>query len=104
MDINKLREVLCMERIEWRRHALERMMQRGISRYEVINALKNGEIIEEYKNDKPFESALLFYKEEKVLHIVFSFDEVSNIIYIITVYEPDTKHFHNDYKTRRNNG
>lgn len=89
--------------IEWRRHALERMLQRNISRSDVKETLKYGEIIEYYKMDKPFESALFFYHKEKVLHVVASFDKINKIIYIITAYIPDTKHFLEDLKTRRNN-
>lgn len=42
----------------WQRHALERMMERGISRNTVINVLLAGEVIEDYSDDKPFPSAL----------------------------------------------
>ena len=46
-------------RIEWQRHALERILERGISRQDVFNVLLTGEEIEEYANDTPFPSALL---------------------------------------------
>jgi len=38
--------------IEWHRHALERMMERGISRREVKDVLLTGEVIEEYPSTK----------------------------------------------------
>jgi len=47
-------------RIEWQRHALERILERDISREDVFNVLLTGEEIEEYANDTPFPSALLF--------------------------------------------
>ena len=39
--------------IEWQRHALERMMEREISRDIVKKVLSSGEIIEDYPDDKP---------------------------------------------------
>jgi len=48
-----LQKVVNEGRIEWLKHSLERMMERGISRNEVKQVLVNGEIIEEYLYDKP---------------------------------------------------
>lgn len=103
MNIQKVVESLEEGHIEWRRHALERMLQRGISRREVKEVLKYGEIIERYETDVPFESALFFYAASKTIHVVASFDEENKTIYVITAYEPDTTHFNSDLKTRRSN-
>jgi hypothetical protein len=48
MDKDKIIEALEVGSIEWRRHALERMLERDISRAEVKMTLQNGEIIENY--------------------------------------------------------
>jgi len=42
----------------WRKHALERMLERDIARDEVIETILNGIDIENYPNDKPYASAL----------------------------------------------
>jgi len=101
VNIQNVVDALEKGHIEWRRHALERMLQRGISRSEVKEALKYGEIIESYETDVPFESALLFYSASKTIHVVVSLDEENKTIYVITAYEPDTTHFNSDLKTRR---
>ena len=96
-----MREAIDIGNIEWRQHALERMLQRGISRNEVKLAIKNGEIIEQYETDKPFKSALFFHFMTKTIHVVASFDEKEKIVYIITTYIPNIEHFNSDLKTRR---
>jgi pentatricopeptide repeat protein len=47
MDRDKLRSAIKNGKIEWQRHVLERMMERGISRDTVKEVLLSGEIIEE---------------------------------------------------------
>jgi len=101
MEKTKIIEALALGNIEWRRHALERMLQRGIYRDEVKEALLEGEIIEKYETDVPFESALFFHSKAKTLHVVASLDEANKILYVITAYEPDIAHFEDDLKTRR---
>ena len=101
MDKEKIIEALDIGTIEWRRHALERMLERDISRAEVKTTLRNGEIIEHYETDVPFESALFFYVDTKPIHVVASLDEATKTIYIITAYVPSITHFNEDLKTRR---
>ena len=102
MDKNKLLNALKNGCIEWQRHALERMMERGISRDDVKEVLKNGEIIEDYPNDKPYMSALyLGWVKGKPLHVVAALDFLTGRCFIITAYEPDLEHFEIDYKARR---
>lgn len=88
--------------IEWNRHALERMMERGISRRDVMDVLLTGEVIEEYSSDYPYPSILMLGKPGGVpLHVVAAFDQGQEYIYIITAYYPDAVHFLDDCKTRR---
>ena len=101
MDKKQITEALEVGNIEWRKHALERMFERNISRSEVKMALQNGEIIENYETDIPFASALFFYIDSKPIHVVASSDESTHTIYIITAYIPSLTHFCEDLKTRR---
>jgi len=88
--------------VEWNRHALERMLERGISRQEVTDVLLTGEVIEDYPSDRPYPSFLMYGKSAgKSLHVVSAFDQEHEILYIITAYLPDTLHFLDDYRTRR---
>jgi hypothetical protein len=79
------------------------MMERGISRHEVLEALKNGEIIQAYPQDQPFPSVLVLDRSgQRPLHVVASFERSPTpTCYIITAYEPDLKYFQDDLKSRR---
>ncbi|MCM1160972.1 MAG: DUF4258 domain-containing protein [Roseburia sp.] len=61
----------------------------------------SGEIIEDYPDDFPHPSCLIFgYTiNRKILHTVVGSD--SEYLYIITAYYPNTKKFMEDLKTRR---
>lgn len=84
----------------WRKHALERMLERGIGRVEVISAARNGEIIEEYAQDFPYPSCLLYNLENEPLHVVAALE--GQKCFVITVYRPNPEEFESDYKTRKN--
>ncbi|MFH5834387.1 DUF4258 domain-containing protein [Halalkalibaculum sp. DA384] len=64
-------------RIRWQRHALERMMERGIFRDDVKKVLTEGELIEKYPDDQPFPSGLFLGfpgADNQPLHVVATFD------------------------------
>ena len=93
---------LCMEsKILWTQHCLQRMQERNISRADVKNGIVTGEIIEDYPDDYPNPSCLIFgYTiNDKIIHVVAGSD--GKYIYIITAYFPNTIKFENDFKTRR---
>ncbi len=80
-------------------HARSRMGQRKISMSEIKEAIKNGEIIEQYPKDEPFPSCLVmgYVRGGFPLYIVCA---VSQILHIITAHWLDpTKWL--DPKTRR---
>ncbi len=75
-------------------------MERGILLEDVVNALNNGSIIEEYPDDYPFASCLILGRSnEKNLHVCASLDD--GYIYIITAYIPDSTRWESDFKTRK---
>ena len=101
MDLKKYQALCADSKIIWTKHCLERMQERDISRADVKNGIKTGEIIEEYLEDYPNPSCLIFgyTVNKRILHIVAGCDNIN--IYIITAYYPDTKIFKDDLKTRR---
>jgi hypothetical protein len=104
MDRAVLKIAVVKGLIDWRRHALERMMERGISRETVKKVFLAGEIIEDYPDDKPYPSALfLGWVDGEPFHIVSALDSESGYCFVITAYKPDVEHFEPDYKTRRKN-
>jgi len=102
VDKKLLVETIKNGSIEWQRHSLERILERGISRSEVKEVLLKGEIIEEYPEDTPYPSGLFFgWVSDKPLHVVASLDFKNKWCFIITAYKPDLEHFESDFKTRR---
>ncbi len=80
------------------------MVNRNISREDVKKVIQNGEIIEEYPDDSPFPSCLILgFIENRPIHTVVGFDSSSQMVYIITAYEPSTEKFESDFKTRKTN-
>lgn len=82
-------------------HAQERLRQRGIKQKDIKNCIMTGEIIEQYPEDFPFQSCLIFgYTiDNKIMHVVAS-DE-GTVSRIITAYFPNKEKFEDDLKTRK---
>lgn len=100
-DIEVLRSATAQGRIHWHQHALERFLERGISRVEVMAAIMNGEVIEVYPTDRPNPSCLILHVEPDPVHVVAAADSAARICHIITAYRPDLEHFEQDLRTRR---
>lgn len=102
LDIDQLRAAACQGRLEWQRHALERMVERGITRAEVQEVLLGGERIEDYPGDRPLPSGLfLSWVRGRPLHVVAAFEMANRTVAIITAYEPTLEYFESDFRTRR---
>jgi hypothetical protein len=102
LDIDQLRAAACQGRLEWQRHALERMVERGITRAEVQEGLLGGERIEDYPGDRPLPSGLfLSWVRGRPLHVVAAFDMANRTVAIITAYEPTLEYFESGFRTRR---
>jgi hypothetical protein len=99
--LNHICNAVDAGRILWKKHALERMMERGISRNEVKQAITQGSIIENYPDDSPFPSVLIANFEPEPLHVVVAYDAESLQCHVITAYRPDLAHFEADFMTRR---
>ncbi|MBR0027837.1 MAG: DUF4258 domain-containing protein [Clostridia bacterium] len=99
--INDLRKAIQQKRIFWTEHSDEKMLEREIRKQEVRECIINGEVIEEYDDDTPFPSCLVFGKtiNGRNLHACCSY--CNGAIYIITAYEPNLLKWNDDFKTRR---
>jgi len=80
-------------------HAVKRMIKRSISRQEVETVIGEGEIIEEYPDDKYSPSCLVYGKTEagRILHIQVSLPPA---VVVITVYDPDPEEWVNGRNRR----
>jgi len=65
LDITKIQALIRQRRVIWKRHALERIMERGLTRSIVFEALLNSELIEDYSADRPFPSGLFLGSQGK---------------------------------------
>ena len=101
MNISNFKLFCAEGKILWTAHALERLQERDISVADVKSCIMNGEIIEEYPDDFPHPSALIFGCDlnGKIIHVVCGIDE--NFLYLITAYVPTAGKFLDDLKTRR---
>ncbi len=101
-DLAIFREAIAAGRIQWRKHVLQKLAERGVSQQAVRDVLLKGERIRDYTKDKPFPSALfLGYVSAKPLHVVAAVDETNRQAYVITAYEPSPEIFEADFRTKR---
>jgi hypothetical protein len=80
-------------------HAVKRMIKRFISRREVETVINEGEIIEEYPDDKYSPSCLVYGKTVagRDLHVQVSLPPA---VVVITAYEPDSEEWENGRNRR----
>ena len=101
IDIETLRKYYIDDAVFVTEHASQRFRQKGIKAKDVRHAVNNGEIIEQYPDDYPFPSCLIYGKDERgqVIHVCMS-DEGS-ASRIITAYYPEPDKWDNNLKIRR---
>jgi len=101
LNINNIKQMVKEGKIRWTNHILVRLFQRNITQEDIEKVLLNGEIIEEYENDYPYPSGLIYGigLNNKVLHVVCGINETE--LWIITAYYPDNIKWKEDLKTRK---
>ena len=83
-------------------HAVKQMFQRSIFTTEVEFVLQHGEIINDYPGDKPYPSRLMFaFYGGRPLHVVCGFNLKEDVSIVITVYEPTSEFWEDDFVTRK---
>ena len=94
--LDKIKDCIKLERYYYSNHARNEMESEGfgiIFDDEVCETVLAGNIIENYFEDSPYPSCLIFGKTftGRPLHIVCAFSEEDNLAIIITAYQPDPK-------------
>ena len=100
LDIEMIRGRCRDGAIRWSAHSAARMLQRDITREDVVNCILNGEIIERYPEYWLNPACLIFGSDVNggILHVVVGIGEY---VHIVTAYRPDDSTFMPDMKTRR---
>lgn len=90
------------QRLIFRVHAAQRMIERDISVGEVRDALRDAEVVEDYLDDQPYPSRLMLgWVNNRPLHLVVAYNREDRMVIIVTVYEPDPSQWEPDFKQRR---
>lgn len=101
--VELIRNLAERDRIAFKKHSLLRMHQRRMVVDEVREALTKGEVIETYEKDKPLPSYLVlgYSKRNRAIHTVIGMDEVQEMLWVITVYEPSIEEWKAGFMSRR---
>lgn len=88
--IDQIRAKIQADQFEFSQHAVDNSILRHITIQEVREALAQGEIIEDYPDDKYGPSCLVlgFTRSARPLHIQCSYPS-RPLVKIITLYQPD---------------
>ena len=89
-------------RLVYRVHAIERMVERGISDDDVRTVLAQGKEIESYSGDLPYPSRLVLgWCGARPIHVVAAENAADNQTIIVTVYEPDPNLWEPGFERRK---
>ncbi len=89
LTINIIKKLIKSGKIRWTNHVMIKLLQRNISQSDIEKAILDGEILEEYENDYPYPSCLIYGMNLKgeVLHVACGSNEEE--VWIITAYYPN---------------
>lgn len=101
LNINIIKQLVEKNKIRWTNHVIVRLFQRNITQKDIEKALINGKIIEEYENDYPYPSCLVYglNLKNEVIHIVCGSNNEE--LWVVTAYYPDNIEWNEDLKTRK---
>ena len=102
MDVEQIRQAIGTGQIRVTDHADEEMAADRLSLDEVLAAVRNGEIIEDYPTDHPLPSCLIEGQTGLGAHVhsVWAYNEHSGRAVLVTVYRPDPNRWLN-WRTRK---
>lgn len=102
MHIDDIIEAIRANRIRITDHADEEVHAYNLTFEEVFFSVIQGEIIEDYPNDRPYPSCLIFGQNfsGEPIHSVWAYNEENKWTVLITVYRPDPNRWIN-WRERR---
>lgn len=95
IELQAIQHIARRQQLLFTDHAVRQMARRAITDQEVVEAILNGEILEDYPDDKYSPSCLLLglTKRGRPLHVQCS---APPRVRIVTVYQPDPKEWTNN--------
>lgn len=102
MLVVEIRRKFAEEQFEFSKHAVDQSILRQIRVQEINEAIVNGQVIEDYPEDKYGPSCLIcgLTQAQRPIHVQCSYPSRS-LIKIITVYEPNFQQWNDDFTQRR---
>lgn len=102
MNIDNIIDSIKNHHIRITDHADEEAEADGLTFEEIFYSVTNGEIIEEYHDDKPYPSCLIYGQTfgGDHVHSVWAFNNENGWSILITVYRPDPDRWLNFQKRR----
>lgn len=102
MDIVKIQEAIKKGNVNISEHADEELENDAINDDELYHSVSHGEVIEDYADDKPFPSCLIYGKDKsnRPIHSVWAYSDKHKIAVLVTAYVPDPEKWIN-YKIRK---
>lgn len=100
--IVEIRHKIDEGQFEFSKHAVDQSILRQIRVREIKEAISNGQVIEDYRQDKYGPSCLVcgLTRAQRPIHIQCSYP-FRPLIKIITVYEPEPQRWNDDFTRRR---
>ena len=100
--LDELKSAIIKGRINITDHADEELVYDEILDEDLFHSVLYGEVIEDYADDKPFPSCLVYGRDRKGRHIhsVWAYSDEHDIAIAITGYIPEANRWI-DYRKRR---
>ncbi|MEA5535085.1 DUF4258 domain-containing protein [Crocosphaera sp. XPORK-15E] len=105
MIIKNIKLAVEMNQVIVSRHAKEEAEADNLTLEEILNSVTKGEIIENYDDDKPYPSCLIYGDNQKQepIHSVWAYNEDTGYAVLITVYRPSPEKWINCRTRRKTN-
>ena len=103
MDIQNIFSAIQNSRVKITEHADEEAFDDEVRYEEIFFSVFHGEVIEDYPDNKPYPSCLIFGRNfsGEPIHSVWAYNQENSWAVLITVYRPDPKRWV-DWKVRGN--
>ncbi|EDX82898.1 hypothetical protein S7335_76 [Synechococcus sp. PCC 7335] len=98
----EIRRKFAEEQFEFSKHAVDQSILRQIRVQEIREVIANGQVIEDYPEDKYGPSCLISgsTQAQRPIHIQCSYP-TRLLVKVITVYEPDPQRWNHNFTQRR---